>query len=286
MVKIKVEVVNLSDVGTGSVSGDYYQTRQLLEHMLEYVRLKDDIETSPLSSEGQEIQELGLPLQFASSGKKGKKKRKFLETCCVPESAVQQPKEAVAILAAIDTKVQNWSTAAFYLRDNIGTVREKNCENTQIVVIRGQGHDSEYCVVKNIFSGHIFLVHRMTELRPIPTDELIGVYDQVNAFVRYEMIKGKPADVHEKYWDQRYRIFSRFDQGIRLDAESWYSVTYESIGEAIADTCLKVSRAKSIPIHTVWDGFSGCGGTGISFCRRGFYVTAIDICGVKLRHFR
>lgn len=30
----------------------------------------------------------------------------------------------------------------------------------------------------------------------------------------------------EKYWDQRYRFFSRFDEGVSLDEESWFSVSF------------------------------------------------------------
>src|SRR3546814_9800067 len=36
----------------------------------------------------------------------------------------------------------------------------------------------------------------------------------------------KPAqDIPDKYWDQRYRYFSRYDHGIELDVEGWYSVS-------------------------------------------------------------
>jgi hypothetical protein len=37
-----------------------------------------------------------------------------------------------------------------------------------------------------------------------------------------------------QYWAQRYRLFSRYDEGIQLDEESWYSVTPEKIAEHIA----------------------------------------------------
>lgn len=51
--------------------------------------------------------------------------------------------------------------------------------------------------------------------------------------------------MHAKYWDQRYRLFSRFDRGVRMDNESWYSVTPESISQHIAQHCLDVlTRAK------------------------------------------
>jgi hypothetical protein len=43
-----------------------------------------------------------------------------------------------------------------------------------------------------------------------------------------------PPGVRSKYWNQRYRLFSQFDHGIVLDAESWFSVTPEAISAHIA----------------------------------------------------
>jgi hypothetical protein len=40
-----------------------------------------------------------------------------------------------------------------------------------------------------------------------------------------------------KYYAQRYRLFSRFDEGILLDDEGWYSVTPELIAAHIAQRC-------------------------------------------------
>jgi trimethylguanosine synthase len=40
-----------------------------------------------------------------------------------------------------------------------------------------------------------------------------------------------------KYWAQRYSLFSKFDQGIDIDEEGWYSVTPESIAIHIAQRC-------------------------------------------------
>lgn len=36
-----------------------------------------------------------------------------------------------------------------------------------------------------------------------------------------------------KYWLQRYSLFSRFDQGIRLDRTGWFSVTPEAIARSV-----------------------------------------------------
>ena len=71
-----------------------------------------------------------------------------------------------------------------------------------------------------------------------------------------------------KYWAQRYQLFSKYDDGIKLDEESWYSVTPEKIAEHVAQRC---------QCDIVLDGFCGVGGNAIQFaltCRR---VIAVDI---------
>lgn len=46
------------------------------------------------------------------------------------------------------------------------------------------------------------------------------------AWVRWEEA---PAGVSRKYWYQRYRLFSRFDEDVRMDEEGWYSATPEQL---------------------------------------------------------
>jgi len=41
----------------------------------------------------------------------------------------------------------------------------------------------------------------------------------------------------KKYWFQRYRLFSKFDQGIWMDKEGWFSATPEKIARHIAERC-------------------------------------------------
>ncbi|KAJ3112852.1 Trimethylguanosine synthase [Phlyctochytrium bullatum] len=38
----------------------------------------------------------------------------------------------------------------------------------------------------------------------------------------------------KKYWHQRFSLFKKFNSGIRMDAEGWYSVTPEKIAAHIA----------------------------------------------------
>ena len=88
-----------------------------------------------------------------------------------------------------------------------------------------------------------------------------------------------------KYWAQRYRLFSKFDQGIKLDygifihtnfclkffnkiffclqLDSWFSVTPEKIARHIAERCR---------CDLIVDAFCGAGGNSIQFafkCERG-----------------
>lgn len=71
-----------------------------------------------------------------------------------------------------------------------------------------------------------------------------------------------------KYWAQRYRLFSRFDEGIKLDFESWFSVTPERIARHIAERCT---------CDLVIDAFCGAGGNAIQFAFYCKQVIAIDI---------
>src|SRR5690606_21594068 len=84
-----------------------------------------------------------------------------------------------------------------------------------------------------------------------------------------------PFLLHEgqKYWAQRYRLFSRFDEGIRLDEEGWYSVTAEKVAQHIAERCR---------CNVIIDAFCGLGGNTIQFARTCQLVIAIDNCRHRL----
>ncbi|KAH9498364.1 hypothetical protein Btru_008095 [Bulinus truncatus] len=79
--------------------------------------------------------------------------------------------------------------------------------------------------------------------------------------------------VLRKYWYQRYRLFRRFDEGIKLDKESWFSVTPEAIAAHIAERCR---------CDVIVDGFCGAGGNAIQFAYTCNKVVAIDIDKTKL----
>lgn len=71
-------------------------------------------------------------------------------------------------------------------------------------------------------------------------------------------------EVPDKFWSQRRRLFTRFDSGIQLDKESWFSVTPEAIANHIAARMV-TNLQNSV---TILDMFCGCGGNAIAFARR------------------
>ncbi|CAM9489854.1 unnamed protein product, partial [Discosporangium mesarthrocarpum] len=83
--------------------------------------------------------------------------------------------------------------------------------------------------------------------------------------------------VQSKYWGQRYRFFSLYDRGVRLDPEGWFSVTPECISKHIAERCR---------CDVAVDPFVGCGGNAIQLAMTCHLVIAIDIDPIKLHHAR
>lgn len=87
-----------------------------------------------------------------------------------------------------------------------------------------------------------------------------------------------PAEIKEntklkKYWHRRFSLFSKFDQGIKLDEESWYSVTPELVAKHTAERC---------KCNVIVDAFCGAGGNTIQFALTCKQVIAIDIDPKKI----
>ncbi|KAJ3214472.1 Trimethylguanosine synthase [Clydaea vesicula] len=77
----------------------------------------------------------------------------------------------------------------------------------------------------------------------------------------------------KKYYKQRYSLFSKFDDGIILDTESWFSVTPEKIAQHIA---------KRVRCNVIIDAFCGAGGNSIQFASICNTVIAIDVDPKKI----
>jgi hypothetical protein len=68
----------------------------------------------------------------------------------------------------------------------------------------------------------------------------------------------KPEDKDlKKFHKHRYYLFSKFDRGVKIDDESWYSITPENISKHVAN---KISSIYGEGNANAMDGFSGVGG--------------------------
>ncbi|EEY53306.1 trimethylguanosine synthase [Phytophthora infestans T30-4] len=98
------------------------------------------------------------------------------------------------------------------------------------------------------------------------------VYDS-DGQVAERVVEKVEVDV-VKFYLQRQTLFEKFEDGIQLDHESWYSVTPQVIAEHIA---------KRLACDVVVDPFSGCGGNVIQLAMTCKQVIAIDIDPEKIR---
>jgi trimethylguanosine synthase len=81
------------------------------------------------------------------------------------------------------------------------------------------------------------------------------------------VVNPHPDLVENKFWSQRKRFFTKFDEGIQLDGESWYSVTPEVIANYTSRRMtMNLSSNSQARGFTVLDAFGGAGGNTIAFC--------------------
>lgn len=83
----------------------------------------------------------------------------------------------------------------------------------------------------------------------------------------------------QKYWDRRYELFNRYDQGVQLDREGLFSAASEL-------HALELGMQLPTDTHCVLDAFCGVGGNAIGLARAGKRVVAVDISAERLRMAR
>ena len=93
--------------------------------------------------------------------------------------------------------------------------------------------------------------------------------------------KRKSLGAINKFYKKRRYLFSKYDQGIKLDDESWYSVTPESIGEYLGEKVAQVSTTEEV---NVIDAFAGWGGNIIQFGRFSNRVFGCEIDQTKIEY--
>eukprot|EP00347_Sterkiella_histriomuscorum_P003508 403364031 len=98
-----------------------------------------------------------------------------------------------------------------------------------------------------------------------------------NNFTNQEI--GLPQDKElKKFYKHRYYLFSKFDRGIKIDEESWYSITPETVAKHVASRVTDVFGEGNA---NVIDGFCGVGGNVIQFARKCAFAIGNDFDGNK-----
>ncbi|KAL8250692.1 hypothetical protein R6Q59_034385 [Mikania micrantha] len=92
----------------------------------------------------------------------------------------------------------------------------------------------------------------------------------------YEVLVEEFSPVIGKYWCQRYILFSKYDDGIKMDEEGWFSATPECIANHHAFRCGS---------GIIVDCFTGVGGNAIRFApTKSTHIIAIDIDPKKIEY--
>ncbi|KFZ07427.1 hypothetical protein V501_06464 [Pseudogymnoascus sp. VKM F-4519 (FW-2642)] len=125
--------------------------------------------------------------------------------------------------------------------------------------------------IKNLADGleRDFADPEMDDLQQSYVDEF-GLTDECH---HYESLAEVPWDL-QKYWQQRYSIFSLYDEGVYMTDDSWFGITPEPVAVQVAsDMAASVDPSKT----TIVDIFAGAGGNSIAFARSGRWEKVISI---------
>ncbi|TKA75042.1 hypothetical protein B0A49_02189 [Cryomyces minteri] len=91
-----------------------------------------------------------------------------------------------------------------------------------------------------------------------------GTEEPPESVHHYDYAEEVPSDI-QKYWHQRYQIFSKYDHGIWMTDDAWFGVTPEPVAHKIAEHVATAPAAKTVLV----DAFAGAGGNTIAFALSG-----------------
>lgn len=231
-------------------------------------------------------EESELPMQF---GSKNSRKRKGGRD----SSKSSNKKQYTGVSSTLSIPKYNGTL----LEENVYLANESSKYSGQVVRVIGVGNTyppgrSVACrILGNIGgdendTGFAVVELMRSQLRLVPVEDRHEAHKLVQIDEQRILTQNMPAGVHLKYWDQRYRLLSLFDQGVRLDPESWYSITPEAVAKHVTSSCIGRARELRCDMSKVLDCFSGCGGNTIPFAAMGRKVVSVDLDPVKLSHLQ
>lgn len=163
--------------------------------------------------------------------------------------------------------------------ENINNKQEYNSLNVKKNNQKKKNKENLYCKALDLLNKNgKYQIKITNDNSYILKIKEIEIKDHYFEEIEYAKKHGKKSSLRDTapsylFWLQRYYYYSKFDQGIIMDKESWYSVTPEKMAKYIA----KLVEGKSII-----DGFCGSGGNVIQFSKYCSKVYAIDISYSKL----
>lgn len=92
----------------------------------------------------------------------------------------------------------------------------------------------------------------------------------------YQSLAEVPWDI-QKYWQQRYSIWSLYSSGIRMTDSAWFGVTPEPIAWRIAQDFVSWLDSRGMKQSTVIDIFAGAGGNAIQFALSGHWERVVAV---------
>ncbi len=269
----KDEVENIKD-GEGAIRENSEDNK--VESLESQVNSKEDVDAKTL---------LGLPFAFGTT------KRKL----------------ALPVLATYDKKKgSNSLPRPTFIREENLYLAPKPDGNYYPAQINGIGptntSEKPTCMIRYVGYGYDLIEIDRSALLPLPVQLKKQVCESINMEEQKHHERLAPESIVQagllKYWDQRKRLFSKYDEGIRLDDESWYSVTPEIVAHHVSKTIRKAwtkqtaaapaaaDNASNLSTNhvasvRVLDLFCGCGGNSISLASHEFNVVSVDIDPVK-----
>ncbi|XP_050538657.1 trimethylguanosine synthase-like [Daktulosphaira vitifoliae] len=166
---------------------------------------------------------------------------------------------------------------------NSDLIQSKNNNSTQpCEIVTGNvitTNQEKRTLIENslIFNRIHTLLCKKTELftpKGLEKTKMNGNLQRENNNNKNSAIRTRPNDIKKHLWDKRYLLFSKFDEGIMMDNESFYSVCPEILSTHIALRCPG--------LHVAMDPFCGAGGNVIQLAKRYKQVIAVDNDANKL----
>ncbi|KAH7162811.1 RNA cap guanine-N2 methyltransferase-domain-containing protein [Dactylonectria estremocensis] len=99
--------------------------------------------------------------------------------------------------------------------------------------------------------------------------EILPLTDQCH---HYQGKNEVPWDI-QKYFSQRYSIFSLYDEGVYMTDDAWFGVTPEPVANQVSNDMYGTAERK----HILIDVFGGAGGNSIAFALSGRWSRVISI---------